>query len=279
MPQIFSDYIPLRQKVQRHQASGQRIGFVPTMGALHEGHLSLVKAAQQTCPVVVVSIFVNPLQFGPSEDFSRYPRTLEADIALLKTVGVDYIYTPTPDSMYPAGFSTNVQVHGVSDGLCGAARPGHFDGVATVVAKLLSQVGATDAYFGEKDYQQLCIIRRMVTDLCLSVFIHPVPTHREADGLAMSSRNRYLSEAERAQAAQLFATLSWAAAEIKQGASVPAILDISMQRLKEAGFSAIDYFELRQEETLTPLAVYASPARLLAAARLGQTRLIDNLKL
>lgn len=278
MPEIFSDYVPLRERVSARLRGGERVGFVPTMGALHEGHLSLVRAAQAECAAVVVSIFVNPLQFGPNEDFGRYPRTLEADVALLEAAKVDYVYTPTPEVMYPQGFATNVQVRGVSEGLCGAARPGHFDGVATVVAKLFMQVGATDAYFGEKDYQQLCVICRMTEDLCLPVVVHPVPTLREVDGLALSSRNRYLSEQERQVAPHLHRTLQEVAAALHAGDEVHKTLTEAIARLKAAGFSAIDYLELRDAATLAPLAALGSPARLLVAARLGGTRLIDNIE-
>lgn len=276
MPQIFSDYTLLRPLIAAQCAAGKRVGFVPTMGALHAGHRSLIEAARRECDMVVASIFVNPLQFGPTEDLARYPRTLEADVELLTSAQADYLYNPTPEIMYPQGFASTIHVSGVSEGLCGAARPGHFDGVATVVAMLFQQMGASDAYFGEKDYQQLKVIEKMVADLCLPIRIHPVPTYREADGLAMSSRNRYLNSGERALAPILYQTLQMTAEKLRGGEQVQATLEQAIAALMQAGFAQVDYLELRDETTLVPCTTYHASCRILAAARLGSTRLIDN---
>lgn len=277
MPQIISHHLPLREQLNTHRLHGQRIGLVPTMGALHAGHASLISNAAAHCDVVVVSIFVNPKQFGQNEDFGRYPRPIEADLALLEQLGVNIAYLPSAETMYPAGFSGNIHVTGVSDGLCGAARPGHFDGVATVVCKLLLQTMPDYAYFGEKDYQQLQVIRRLVEDLNIPANIIPVPTKREADGLAMSSRNHYLSPTERAIAPLLYATLTQTAVQIKDGMPVEQALIFGRNQLEEGGFDRVDYVELCHSQTLIPMSRYEQPARLLAAAFLGRTRLIDNI--
>lgn len=269
----------LRAQIATWRKAGERIALVPTMGALHAGHISLVKAAQAQAKRVVVSIFVNPTQFGPNEDFSRYPRTLPEDLALLNEAGADAAWLPDVAIMYPQGFATSIHVSGVSEPMDGAARPGHFDGVATVVSKLLNQVTPDAAFFGEKDYQQLCVIRQLVADLNIPVTIYGVPTLREADGLAMSSRNRYLSDEERPIAAQLYATLNSIAKRITEGGDVSAALDEGIAALKRAGFSAVDYLELRDGQNLTPLTQPQPAARLLVAARLGTTRLIDNIAL
>ena len=244
------------------------LGLVPTMGALHEGHLTLVREARKRCRHVAVSIFVNPLQFGKNEDLSSYPRPLERDIALLKEEGVSLIFTPDAHSLYPEGFSTMVQVNGLDTMLCGTARPGHFSGVTTVVTMLLLFLRPTYAFFGEKDYQQLCIIRRLNKDLMLVDDIIGVPTVREKDGLALSSRNQYLSAEERAKAPMLHATLQKIRSE-------EIAIDTAHKQLEEAGF-ALDYLEMRDVDTLqeTDNPVHA---RLFIAARLGQTRLIDNI--
>jgi len=266
----------LRQHVARWRDSGERIGLVPTMGALHQGHLALVAAAQARCQRVVVSIFVNPKQFGPQEDLTSYPRPEADDLAKLTQAGVDLAFIPPVDAMYPPGFATTVTVGGPSEGLCGAHRPGHFDGVATVVAKLLIQTAPDAAFFGEKDYQQLMVVRRMARDLNLPVEIVGVPTVREPDGLALSSRNVYLSAEERRLAPNLNRVLHEAAGEIAR-ASLPApILQRAISALSELGF-AVEYLELRDATTLAPLLDTPSrPARLLAAIQLGRTRLIDN---
>lgn len=267
----------LRETIARWRAAGDTIALVPTMGALHAGHLALVKAAQAQATRVVVSIFVNPTQFGPNEDLSRYPRPLANDLALLNSVGADAAWLPSVETMYPQGFATKIEVSGVSEGLDGAFRPGHFSGVATVVTKLLLQVMPDVALFGEKDYQQLCVIKRLVSDLCINTRICGVPTVREADGLALSSRNQYLSEKERALAPTVHGVLQWAAAQLVQGAVVEAVLEAAQARLLSAGLTNVDYLALRAEDTLEPCAQYVKPARLLVAAWLGRTRLIDNI--
>ena len=267
----------LRLAVRGWRAAGQRIGLVPTMGAIHAGHLALVQAARAGCDRVVASLFVNPRQFGPAEDFAAYPRAEAADLAAFATAGVDLVFIPPVEEMYPPGFATNVQVGGPSEGLESAHRPGHFDGVATVVAKLLLQCLADAAYFGEKDYQQLTVVRRLARDLDLPTRIEGVATVREADGLALSSRNVYLSPAERRTAPLLHRVLRDCAAAIAHRPdTVPAALNDGMARLRANGF-AVDYLELRDADTLMPATRLAGPARLLVAARLGRTRLIDNI--
>ena len=272
---------PLRDAVDRLRGDGP-VALVPTMGALHEGHLTLVRAARDQAAHVVVSIFVNPRQFGANEDLDAYPRQLAQDSALLAGEGVSLLWAPDAAAMYPAGYATNVSVSGVSDGLCGAARPGHFDGVATVVCKLFNQVRPDLALFGEKDWQQLAVIRRMARDLDLVLpaadRIIGVPTVREADGLAMSSRNAYLTPAERAAAACLPRAMRAAIARVAGGGAVaPALADLQAELLA-GGFASVDYAALCDADSLAPLAARgAGPARLLVAARIGRTRLIDNM--
>lgn len=266
----------LRTVLDGFRQEGAGIGFVPTMGALHEGHLTLVRAARAQHARVVVSIFVNPAQFGPHEDFTRYPRTLGADAALLEKEGVAVLYVPPVAALYPKGFATSVHVAGVGDHLCGPFRPGHFDGVATIVAKLLQLVGAEAAYFGEKDWQQLQLVKRMAADLESPTRIMGVPTVREADGLALSSRNRYLAPAERVRAASLYATLTRLAQSLKRApAHADALLADEARGLTEAGFK-LDYLEWADAETCQPVRTLAMPSRVFVAARLGATRLIDN---
>jgi pantoate--beta-alanine ligase len=252
------------------------------MGALHAGHLTLVREAKRQAAHVVVSIFVNPRQFGANEDLASYPRQLAQDSALLAAEGVSLLWAPDTDAMYPEGYATNVSVSGIGDRLCGAARPGHFDGVATVVCKLFNQVRPDLALFGEKDWQQLAVIRRMARDLDLSrphaARILGVPTVREADGLAMSSRNAYLTADERAAAAALPRAMQTAIGRVRGGTPFPAALEELAGTLLEAGFVGLDYAEIAEAETLEPLSEPSDrPARLLVAARIGKARLIDNM--
>jgi len=265
----------LRNGIADLRSDGSRIALVPTMGALHAGHIALIEAAKRPGTRVVASIFVNPKQFGPNEDLSRYPRKELADTRMLNEAGCDLLWMPPVEIMYPEGFATNVSVAGVSDGLDGAARPGHFDGVATVVTKLFNQVRPDLAYFGEKDFQQLAVIRRMVADLDMGIEITGVPTQREDDGLALSSRNIYLDDAERAKAVALPRALGVAARAIHKGDDAESALAAARETLVAAGFT-IDYVELVDAETLGAPDI-SRPRRLVAAARLGATRLIDNL--
>ena len=256
---------------------GYTIALVPTMGALHEGHMRLIEAAKKEADAVIVSIFVNPLQFGKGEDFDRYPRREEEDLKKLRAAQVDLAWLPSAGEMYPEGFCTTVHVEGPAKvGLEDAHRPGHFDGVATVVAKLFIATGCHLAAFGEKDYQQLLVVRRMARDLNLPVRIIPVPTVREENGLALSSRNAYLTPEQREHAARLHAELERAAERLSQGVSAEAVAFDGRQALEQAGF-AVDYFAVRNAETLQPVKDQrAEPLRILAAARLGDVRLIDN---
>jgi pantoate--beta-alanine ligase len=247
------------------------------MGALHDGHLALVHASQAQCRRTVVSIFVNPTQFGPNSDFDRYPRDLAGDVALLAPLGVDAVFAPEAAEMYPPGFATTVTVAGLTEGLCGPHRPGHFAGVATVVSKLLNQLVPDAAYFGEKDWQQLQVIRRLVRDLDMAVAIAGVPTVREPDGLAMSSRNLHLAADERAQAATLHRVLELAARDLAGGAQSGDVIARGKAALGDAGFDPIDYLEVVDAESLRPVPHAAEGTRVAVAAWLGRTRLIDNL--
>ncbi|GAB7551763.1 pantoate--beta-alanine ligase [Novosphingobium sp. 11B] len=272
---------PLRNAVAELRKTGE-VALVPTMGALHDGHLTLVREAKSRGASVVVSIFVNPLQFGANEDLDAYPRQLARDSALLEAEGVDLLWAPTVEAMYPAGFGSNISVAGVSEGLCGASRPGHFDGVATVVCKLFNQVMPDMALFGEKDWQQLAVIRRMARDLDLTrpaaAAILGVPTVREADGLAMSSRNAYLSAEDRQAAVALPTAMRRAIAAIEAGADVPETLATLQAEIVAGGFRSVDYAELRDADDLTVLTTRSDrPMRLIVAARIGPARLIDNM--
>ena len=258
--------------------AGETIALVPTMGALHAGHLALVAEAGKRGGRVVVTIFVNPLQFGANEDLDAYPRQEVADVALLETGACDLLWLPSADELYPAGFATTVSVSGISERWEGAARPGHFDGVATVVAKLFAAVRPDLAVFGEKDFQQLAVIRRMTADLGLGVEVIGAATVRESDGLALSSRNAYLSADERRRALALPQTLETARAAVLGGMPVAAVLAEAKQQLAAAGFAPIDYVGLVDAATLEPLAAPAGEMRLIAAARIGTTRLIDNIR-
>ncbi len=276
-PLIVSTVADLRSQVRAWRAERLRIAMVPTMGALHEGHLSLCRLALAHAERLIVSIFVNPKQFAPTEDLAAYPRPFEADIAKLTEIGAHAVFAPSVLEMYPPNFSTVVHVGGVSDGLCATARPTHFDGVSTIVTKLLLQCLPDAAVFGEKDYQQLQIIKRLVRDLDILVEILPGPTLREADGLAMSSRNAYLTHNERGIAPELYRTLQSTAEAMGAGLGVSEALEQGIAKLKSAGFDPVEYLELRDAESLEPMSAPNRPARLLVAARLGKARLIDNI--
>jgi pantoate--beta-alanine ligase len=276
-PNVVKTVKRLRATLEPMRRKGQRIALVPTMGALHEGHLTLVRAAKRRADRVVVSIFVNPAQFGPKEDFSRYPRTWNADLAKLAAEKVDLVFAPSAAEMYPEGFSTRVMLDGPARGLETDFRPHFFTGVATVVAKLLIAALPDLAIFGEKDYQQLLVVKRMSADLGLPVGILGIPTVREKDGLALSSRNAYLSDAERAAAPTLYRVLQTTAASIRNGAPIGPTLARGRRSIGAAGFK-LDYLEARHAATLGPATSRKDgPIRLLVAARIGGTRLIDNL--
>ncbi len=277
LPRIVRTVAELRSAVAAWRADGKRVALVPTMGALHAGHLSLVARGLALADAVVVSLFVNPAQFGPAEDLSRYPRDEAGDRAKLATAGCGLLFAPAVADMYPPGFATTVRVNQVSDGLCGDVRPGHFDGVATIVCKLLNQARADIAIFGEKDFQQLHVIRRMATDLDIPTRIIGAPIVRDADGLALSSRNAYLSAGDRQIALALPRTLHQAKAALEAGAEAATVTAETKAALLAAGFQTVDYVELRSEAALAPLSRATEPARLLAAARVGSTRLIDNI--
>ncbi|WP_372604406.1 pantoate--beta-alanine ligase [Actibacterium sp.] len=259
-----------------HQA-GEVIGITPTMGALHEGHLSLVRAAKAGSDRVITTIFVNPTQFNSADDLEKYPRTLDSDSTLLAPLDVDVIYAPTVDQMYPDGFATSISISGVTEGLCGTHRPGHFDGVATIVAKLFLQTSADRAFFGQKDFQQLQVVKRLAADLNIPVEITGCPTVREADGLALSSRNVRLTPEGRKVAPALYRAMQEAGARIKAGDPAAAALQAAQAALLDAGFTEVEYLELRAEDGLAPLDSLSQPARILAAAWLDGVRLIDNI--
>ena len=274
---IWHDVASLRAEVAGWKRQGLSVGVVPTMGALHEGHLSLVEAARAASDRVIVTIFVNPKQFNNPDDLANYPRTEERDAALLAPYGVDGIFAPAPAEVYPADFATTVSVSGLSETLEGTFRPGHFDGMATVVTKLFGMTQADRAFFGEKDWQQLQVVRRLVADLNIAVEIVGCPTVRDADGLAMSSRNMRLTAAERALAPVLNAAMREAAVALRAGAPVADTLAAAEARLAAAGFGRVEYLELRGAADLAPQGAVQDPARLLAAVWLGAVRLIDNI--
>lgn len=279
MTNSIGAYTQLQNMLHEWQVTRQTVALVPTMGAIHAGHLQLVAEAKKNASKIVVSIFVNPTQFGPNEDFANYPRTLERDIQLLAQAGVDLVWSPSAIEMYPEGFATSIHVAGLREALCGAFRPGHFDGVATVVAKLFMQIRPDIALFGEKDYQQLMLIKRLVKDLNMNIEVLGVPTLRERDGLALSSRNQYLDADERKIAPKLYAILQQTSNHIRSGADVKDMLGLAEKEIIAAGFTKIDYIELRAEESLIPIVNFSEEtARLLTAVWLGKTRLIDNVR-
>lgn len=275
--EILREIPAVRQAIRAIRASGGTVALVPTMGALHDGHISLVRQARTAASHVVATIFVNPKQFGPNEDLSRYPRQEMADSERLASEGCNILFAPNVDSIYPAGFASHVHVDRLGDGLEGAHRPGHFDGVTTVVSKLFNIVDPDIAFFGEKDWQQLAIIRRMARDLDFPIDIRAGETVRDSDGLALSSRNAYLSAEDRARAVLLPATLNRVRDRILAGEPVASALQSGIEALQAGGFGPVDYLALVDAETLEPLQAADRPARLAAAAKLGGTRLIDNI--
>ena len=277
-PSVVSAVASLRERLREHQRQGRTIGFVPTMGALHAGHRQLMETARDECDVLVVSIFVNPLQFDRPDDLARYPRTFETDRALCESAGVDIIFAPTVDELYPEEQKTFVDVPDLTGNLCGAFRPGHFRGVATVVLKLFGIVQPDRAYFGQKDAQQLAVIVRMVRDLNVPVTIVPIPTVREPDGLALSSRNKHLSTDERQIAPAIYRALSLAGAQIAAGERSPATLrENALLLLQQYPELRVEYLELVHPETLQPVVEITGRVLIAIAAWIGSTRLIDNI--
>ena len=274
--QVVRSVVELRAVTGGWRQAGDSIAVVPTMGALHDGHLSLVAQARDACDRVIVTLFVNPTQFDRPEDLAKYPRTEDRDRAVLEPAGVDLLFMPGVDEVYPPGFATTVSVSGLTSGMCGDFRPGHFDGMATIVAKLFLMTGAHRAFFGEKDWQQLQIVRRLAADLNIPIEVTGCPTVREADGLAMSSRNARLSPPDRAAAPALYAALTRAAQRLRGGEDPAPALEAAREEILAGGFARVEYLDLRHPQTLTPLDRLDGPARLLAAAWLGPVRLIDN---
>lgn len=276
-PCLVTTVAELRQAVAAARREGKRIGLVPTMGALHEGHLSLVRASQAECGFTVVTIYVNPSQFGPKEDFSRYPRTLEADMAALASVQADLVFAPSSDEVYPPGYASWVEVGGVAEPLEGQHRPGHFRGVATIVLKLFNMAGADVAFFGQKDFQQAAVIRRMVHDLNVPIEVRVCPIVREPDGLAMSSRNKYLSAQQRQQALVLWKSLCLARELVSQGERDAAEIARRMRAVIDTANPArVDYVEIVDPDTLLPVQTIEGPTLAALAVVIGATRLIDN---
>lgn len=267
----------LRAATQPFRDEGKLVGLVPTMGALHEGHLELVRRARRDCGLVIASLFVNPTQFGEGEDFDAYPRDEASDFAKFGAAGVDFVYAPDAAEMYPDGFGITVTVSGITEGLCGAVRPGHFDGVTTVVSRLFEHCAPDVAYFGEKDFQQYRVVQRMVEQLGLNIRIVGIPIVRERDGLALSSRNAYLNPGQRRIAPALYGTMFALAGRLHDGIDIAAQCAWGRQALLDAGFDSVDYFEIRDAGTLAPATGNAPNLRIFAAARLGKTRLIDNM--
>ncbi|HWQ69135.1 MAG TPA: pantoate--beta-alanine ligase [Patescibacteria group bacterium] len=275
--QVIDEPSAVQRRCMSLRREGKTIGLVPTMGAFHEGHLSLMRRARADNDIVVVSIFVNPIQFGRGEDFDSYPRDLQSDLAQAEQVGVDLAFTPSAEAIYPKGFQAYVDVTEITEGLCGASRPGHFRGVTTVVAKLFNLIRPNQAYFGQKDYQQSVVVRRLVADLHFDLDVVVLPTVREADGLAMSSRNARLTPSQRRAAAVLYASLSRAEERVKIGeCSAKAIVDAVRAIIEGEPLARIDYVALCHPETLQPLDRIDGPTLLALAVRFGETRLIDN---
>lgn len=276
--EVITNRHEIYARLAHERTTGRTVGLVPTMGALHAGHISLLEKSREVCDVSVATIFVNPSQFGPKEDFTRYPRTLEDDLAKLERAGADYVYVPDSHSIYPPGYSTYIEPPAVGNRWEGECRPGHFRGVTTIVLKLFQLIPATVSFFGRKDFQQALVIRKMVEDLNVPIRVETCPTLREPDGLAMSSRNRYLSGAERQQALGLWHALQAASDKINTGERKVAVIEQELkQTLNDHDIQAIDYAVVVDAETLEPLNMLEGSAVILIAARVGTTRLIDNL--
>ena len=276
-PEIIRTLVELRSKVAGWKAAGESVAVVPTMGALHQGHLSLVRAAKEACDRVIVTIFINPKQFNNPEDYKNYPRTEEEDARKLIALKADVVYVPDGEQMYPNGFATTVSVEGITQGLCGAHRAGHFDGVATIVTKLFTQTQADKAFFGEKDYQQLQVVTRLALDLDLPIEVIGCPTIREEDGLAMSSRNLLLSDRARTWAPELHRAMEEMAEGLLAGGDLETLRAATVSRVERAGFTQVEYLDLRSADRLELMTTPDRPARLLAAAWLAGVRLIDNI--
>jgi pantoate--beta-alanine ligase len=275
---IYHTIADIREFVRQARAKGYSIGFVPTMGYLHEGHLELMRRAKEQCDTVIVSIFVNPTQFGPGEDLASYPRDLDRDAGMAEGVGVDAIYNPGAEEIYPSGYCTYIDVERITEGLCGTSRPGHFRGVATVVAKLFNIVKPDYAYFGQKDAQQVLVIKRMTADLNMEVEVVTIPTVREQDGLAMSSRNIYLDSEQRQAALSLSRSLNRAAEEVRAGErSAAKIRQLVINMIESEPIAEIDYVEIYSHPDLEPVDVINGPALLALAVKMGRARLIDNI--